>query len=141
MYGERRGEKTKPFEIFPGPVAFGGARVGGGAGSGAGSPRELGPQVKATNAQLCTTSSKPLWSPVQSLLSTPSTPPTPTTKAVIASPSPFPLPQHCPRETFAQAQRGAHLTMESLGETTWDVIVCGTGLQQSLLALSVFACP
>lgn len=27
--------------------------------------------------------------------------------------------------------------MESLSETTWDVIICGTGLQQSLLALSV----
>lgn len=25
--------------------------------------------------------------------------------------------------------------MESLSETTWDVIICGTGLQQSLLAL------
>ncbi|KAK7708990.1 hypothetical protein SLS64_006471 [Diaporthe eres] len=27
--------------------------------------------------------------------------------------------------------------MESLSETTWDVIICGTGLQQSLLALAL----
>lgn len=26
-------------------------------------------------------------------------------------------------------------TMESLAETVWDVVICGTGLQQSLLAL------
>lgn len=26
-------------------------------------------------------------------------------------------------------------TMESLGEEPWDVVICGTGLQQSLLAL------
>ncbi|KAG7145219.1 hypothetical protein HYQ46_006039 [Verticillium longisporum] len=25
-------------------------------------------------------------------------------------------------------------TMESLAETVWDVVICGTGLQQSLLA-------
>ncbi|ROT40945.1 hypothetical protein SODALDRAFT_356967 [Sodiomyces alkalinus F11] len=29
------------------------------------------------------------------------------------------------------------LAMESLAETTWDVVICGTGLQQSLLALAL----
>ncbi|KAH8662079.1 GDP dissociation inhibitor-domain-containing protein [Xylariales sp. PMI_506] len=29
------------------------------------------------------------------------------------------------------------VTMESLGEEPWDVVVCGTGLQQSLLALAL----
>jgi hypothetical protein len=29
-------------------------------------------------------------------------------------------------------------TMESLSETKWDVVIAGTGLAQSLLALSVF---
>ncbi len=28
-----------------------------------------------------------------------------------------------------------HVAMESLGDTLWDVVICGTGLQQSLLAL------
>lgn len=29
----------------------------------------------------------------------------------------------------------SHVAMESLDDTLWDVIICGTGLQQSLLAL------
>ena len=28
--------------------------------------------------------------------------------------------------------------MESITDTIWDVVICGTGLQQSLLALYVF---
>lgn len=28
--------------------------------------------------------------------------------------------------------------MESLSDTVWDVVLCGTGFSQSLLALSVF---
>lgn len=28
-----------------------------------------------------------------------------------------------------------HVAMESLADTLWDVVICGTGLQQSLLAL------
>lgn len=34
-----------------------------------------------------------------------------------------------------QASDSNNVKMESLSDTLWDVVICGTGLQQSLLAL------
>lgn len=45
------------------------------------------------------------------------------------------LPSSCPVEIASFQFLGSTPDMESLSDTIWDVVIAGTGLSQSLLAL------